>query len=686
MARSRPLAKLLSPPEPSALLPKRFWVLLACLPLAISFFRPGLAPLFNDSFHPDFLVNRTAASLLDATPEDAVRLVGAWAPHRDGLRPAPDAAEPAALEIHIPDGAWDRAVIEVIGAPDSVWAARFVRRMIDPERGDEVIVSTLASQNIVSEKPFTVPAGGVPASDRSVAPMTLRLEPRDPGRAAEGDRFALLRRVDLRVTSDLYNRLPIGLPDVLALGLLPMLVALMLRTVFGLASKRCLSGGLGFGLLFGVLLAKAPAHTGFVWSIATGLSVALAAHAVPAARGMTRAKVVELQIPREQWNALAAGLLLVFVLLVGLGQRWEAFETARRQPLGWDATGFVEIALSGRGLYETGQSFPPWVREPILPWLLRGWFQFAPVTESSARVLALGVSLVALAAVFLVGRRLFGWFPALVAALVLAWSPHWAANAVRVLRLDLLVLVLMGLLAVRLWWDETPYRRAVGIGLLGAVGMLTRLSTGVLALPVLAWEAWRRRWGAGEILLALALALVPVLPHLAFNRRASPDGDLFYSSSVHTRYYLNQEFAGQPGHPTVTEVAADPYAGEPVGVLAYFFRYHGVGEVLVGHVVGMWDRFVWGSPRVFLFHGHEWLMLPGLLGAWVLWRDRKAWVLGWFVLAVLPYAFIASRGAVWRLGGEAHVVVLWIWALGVQQAALWGWGWLQERRARRTAG
>ncbi|MDK2972949.1 MAG: Dolichyl-phosphate-mannose-protein mannosyltransferase [Candidatus Sumerlaeota bacterium] len=658
---------LLPVAEPTGAVPAKFWALLLFLPAVLWFFAPGLRPVFQDSLHPDYVLNRTVDGLVDAPTSGTLRLIGAWVADGNGISPAPGEDE-AAIEADVPAGVWDRALVEVIGAPDSQWAVRFIRRGVQGETGELLIVSTLATQNLRNESTMEFGARSIPASERSAAPMIVRLEPRDAGRAAEG--FALLRRIEVRTTADALHRLPIAPPDVVSLGMLPLLLALMFRIVFGLGMRRCISGALGFALLMGVVLLKNPDKTGFTWSIATGLAGALGVSALLASRGLARRRVLDLNAPREQWLSVGAGLLLVAILLGALSTRWEAFDLARREPLGWDATGYVEIALSGSGLYGTTQSFAPWIREPLLPWLLRIWFNVAPVTETSARLLALLLSLGAIAAVFAVGRKLFGLWPAAVAAAALAASPEWAAQGVRVLRLDLLVLALMGVFAARAWMEEREWWRAGALGAAGAAGMLTRLSFGTLALPVIAWEAWRRKWNPLEIALAVAVAVIPVLPHLAVNRTVDEAGDLFYSSSIHARYYLNQEFAGQEGYPSREDVQADAYAGGPVSTFAYFFRHHSIAGVIAGHIIGYWDRFVWGSPRALLFHGHEWLMLPGLLGAWVLWRDRKLWVLAWFVLAAFPVAFIASRGAVWRLGAEAHIVVLWIWALGVQEAVL----------------
>ena len=59
------------------------------------------------------------------------------------------------------------------------------------------------------------------------------------------------------------------------------------------------------------------------------------------------------------------------------------------------------------------------------------------------------------------------------------------------------------------------------------------------------------------------------------------------------------------------------------------------------------------------------MMLPGLIGAWLILCGENRWVALWFALASLPYLFIHSRGAPWRLGAEAHILAAWAWGAGI---------------------
>lgn len=681
--------QLLEPIAPAPLVPRQVWAMLLFAPLAVWIFSPGIRQALSDSPHPDFRADQWMALLLDADAPTTgtVRLEGDWQRDRDGLSPVPGAERPAVV-VHVPEGYWDRADLLVVGAPQSTWSVRLRRTTTDAQTGAPQIVSSMPLRELRNERRATIEGTGIP-SPESGAPMLLSIEPRDMGRAAGGE-FPLLRRVEVRFTSDLFND-TLHLPDVVAIALMPLLAGMLLRVAFGFRATRAAMGGLGIGLLLLVLKMRAPEGEGFAWGLAAGIAGAGAANSAFAAMGWRARSRRTVDASPAEWRTAAYALAVVALVLIALGTRWQAFDELRRVDLGWDASGYVQIAQKGGAPYATTQDFAPWVREPLFPWLLRAWFAVAPDAQASARFAALLLSVAAVAAVFAVGCRLFGPFVAIVAAGWLAFDRSWASMGVSVLRLDATVLLMMAAIAAATLPKVAENRRvawvhplALGAACAGLV--LLRISALLFAAFAVAWEAARRRWHWHAVALAAAIIIVPLLPHLWFNYHYNDSGDPFYSSTVHSRYYLNRENIGRPGFPTtMSEYHADPYAGEAMGTAKYLFGHHTIPQLVAGHVRGYWTLFVWGSPRVQLFGGHEWLMLPGLLGFWVMVRRGKWWVLLWFVVAAFPYAFITSVHHAWRLGGEAHVVVLWIWALGVQQAAVWAWEHVRKKRGTESA-
>lgn len=74
-------------------------------------------------------------------------------------------------------------------------------------------------------------------------------------------------------------------------------------------------------------------------------------------------------------------------------------------------------------------------------------------------------------------------------------------------------------------------------------------------------------------------------------------------------------------------------------------------------------------------------MIPGLVGAWAMLRDRKWWAAIWFGIIGFPFAFIARNWVTWRLGAEIMIFDAWVWALGVQAIVLYLWA-LRKGKAR----
>ncbi|MEQ8821398.1 MAG: hypothetical protein RLY93_14240 [Sumerlaeia bacterium] len=638
-------------------------------------FGGAIAASWRDTPAPDFVFQEKVPSPI-LSPNHPFRLAGEWQTHPQGLSPAPGTTGHA-LEIEIPPGAWDSGELDLAAAPDSAWGLRLSGRGVTGDLRGARLLRPVHTDEPYALSPEDFPEGLDPAST-----VTLRLEPTDPGRA--GEDFALLRGAQGYIARSAANKIA-AFPDILALGLTPFLLAVFLRLYRGWGEKRSAALGLGGGFIGFFILSRAGVPTDVSFApFATTLAGLTAMLCALSAQGIGSRAGRELGLSREQWLRCATLLALTAVGLLALTARWDFFEIHRRRPLGWDASGFVQIALSGGGLYDTAQTFAPWLREPLFPWLLRFGYALLPGPDSqtAARFVALLISTGVIVLIAATGWRVFGWFVGVTSGIFLALNPSWAEMGVRVLRLDMATAILAALILVRWEWAERAWTRALGWGLGGAAMILTRLSAISFVVPLLAWEAWRRRWHWAEIAAAAAMIVLLLAPHLAFNAEWS-DGDPMASSTVHTRYYLNREMIGQPGFPaTEAEWLADPYVGEPVSTGAYFLKYHSIPQLIAGHVKGYWHLFVWGPPRTLIFGGHEWLMLPCLLGGLALLLDpRRRWIALWFALAMFPFAYISTVKADWRLGGEATLFAIWMWAWGLQVGALLIWKKLGDSAA-----
>jgi hypothetical protein len=646
----KPLPPLQASPggkgEPSLL------VLLALSPVLFVMLLLSARPAFVDVPILDEMlaVYPTADRLTTGTME----LLGSWEVGADGARPT----EPgASLRLEVPEGPWRRVHLMVNGSDSGEWGIRLSR---DFQRN-----TTLG---IVPGREEVFEGERLPGAPGSWSPLGMELFP-------QGDGSHRVNRVGLRLSvADEFEE-P-SLPGLVMGALLPVLLAGFFRYAGRRTRRQAVMTGGIFGSVAAMIGAWQPENLVYLWA-------AGAAFALGGASGALFKRIKALREGDEeaaekfwrafQWLAFAA------VMAFALQARWEMLGRAWSRPLSPDALGYAEIALTG-SFYETLQAWAPWVREPLFPAWLRLWFSFAPISDVSARVAGIIPGLAVVALVFLLGRRLFSPVVGLLAAGFLAVNEYVAGQAVEGLRDDLLVALFLGLAVVVVHLRDERWKRAIAWGMVGAGLGLIRVNALVFLLVVGAVEARRRRWLPWEILLAIALAVLPILPHLAFNARIS-GGDFMYSSNVHTRYYHNLLNLGGEGFPADFNAwQADPYAGEVVGtavLLAEPHLFSGVARVARGMVA----IFLKDFPHYRLFGGQVWLMLPALAGLWVLWQRRDAWwFFLWTVFFLAPVALIAGIRFDHRLALPAAPAIVLLWSAGVFQLAVWAWEFARRKR------
>ncbi len=296
-----------------------------------------------------------------------------------------------------------------------------------------------------------------------------------------------------------------------------------------------------------------------------------------------------------------AGLaVMAAILLLGLHVRWLAYEEHRREPLQPDAVGFLEIVRSG-AWYATAASQGPWVREPLWIWVNRAAGWVLGMRETTLRLVSLVAGLLVVLQAARLGTRWFGVGVGLAGAAGLALSPHWAVWTAQGLRTDFYTLVVV---TFALEWDRSRGRRGGGaaeagvLGGIAAAAHLTYISALAWTIPLLiwrfAWDRWRLRWAG----LALAVAVVPLLPHLAFNYRFRDSKDFFFSSNVHAIFYRNYERYGLPGSPDREKFLEAPYGGPPVTTMGYLLGEHSMGELVGGMIRGAWNIYVYRAAGI----------------------------------------------------------------------------------------
>lgn len=346
-------------------------------------------------------------------------------------------------------------------------------------------------------------------------------------------------------------------------------------------------------------------------------------------------------LSRSPRRAAALGM----ILLLAVGLRLANLERVLATPLEPDAQGYRDHARSMTLVGATGfYSAAFGDREPLFPAVVKGALRLFGEGDGGIRLLTVAFSGGTLALAYAVGRGAAGTTAGLVAATVMAVSVPAVIESGRGLRVELEALLFTG--CAWLWLGRPgglTARRALAGALLGGALLLTRFpyapAIGLLWLAA----AWRHRQRSAVRWGALALALIVVTAMAAPHRAALwlRYGDPAFDTHRALRWIANQEFQGQPGFPSPTEVVRDPYAGPRVTAWDYYFRLHTPAEVLWRSGRGLVKAMVNLGPigyasEVRAVSGFSLRWLDGLagalgvLGAVALARRRET---GWIPLA-----------------------------------------------------
>lgn len=618
-----------------------WWVLLALGPiLSIMLLRSLDAP-FQD---PQVFDAETVVTPRSAVTAGTLTMTG-WTRTPDGSGWVPDSAD-SRLVVQTPPGPWQQVVVRFNGTLSQDYVLR-------------------ASRDFASESALNVKAGRdyslAPAQTgpiRIQAPFAVTISPQG---APVDD--AVITRVSVLATTMGEDEKQPALYGALLGGFTPLSLALFLLAAGRRTEKQALVLGTVGGGIASMLAAIQPQVMPFLWAAPTSFFLGAAV------MGFVRWR----RAPESPWRWVAEGAAIMAICCFAVFARWEEYASQVSEPLSPDGRGYVEIAREG-SFYRTSQDHAPWIREPLFPAILRTADLFLPETNAAMRFVSLIIGILPVALIWLAGRKVFNPMIGLTAAAFAALNPFMAETGPRVLRDDLMTALLVSLMAIPLYLGERRWARAAAFGMIASALTLTRINMLFLFVPFLAFEAWRRRWRLGEIVLTAAIVILPAIPHLLYNAEVG-DGDILYSSNVHTAYYLNRDLIGQPGFPAnFAEWQRDPYAGEVVGA-SVFLQHHSPWTLLYRLIRGYIMIFLYEFPHEMLFRGQEWAMIPGLFGLWALWKRREetVWVIAWTGLFLFPVALIATIGLDRRLALPAVPLILWNWSAGLFEIGRWLW-------------
>ena len=434
-----------------------------------------------------------------------------------------------------------------------------------------------------------------------------------------------------------------------------------------------------------------------------------------------RLKVVGVRWPAGRGSlgfVLVVGIIVVVALSLRLGD-WRAVREAGAR-LGPDAREYLTIARQMKHFY--WHSY----REPLHPALIRMATWLVGPTEWAPRLVSFVFSNVLVAVVALVAWRLYGRWPALVAALVIAISPDYLLLSTEGIRLEfysVLLLIFIGLLAGRPGRGRAPPATAVDTGkeerpevegrggspgrfpalpviLAGVVGgllCLTRMTSVAFVFPGLVLGALARQrdrrsnpWPAA--LVGVVLVVLMVAPYLYVCHRYLGDSLIWINRHAtwwHHREQEAKESVERPeevgaGMGLIRHWTATPAPGArargSVTISQYLLRERPATELV--------SRTARGYATVFYAYSAVfWVLVYPLELDWL---SQLTLVLGWLglvglarglisgprlpvvvaLLSLLTVCFVVPLGANPRL--FLHVLPLWVmWCA-------WGLAWPLE--------
>ncbi len=349
-------------------------------------------------------------------------------------------------------------------------------------------------------------------------------------------------------------------------------------------------------------------------------------------------------------------LLACVAMFLNLSVSWKVY---RHEPLR-DGASRSLMAASSSFFYASGLAEP-------LPVAAQKLAMAAGIGPDAALRLE---GLAALALVFgltvFVLRKRFGGPAACMAALFLAANPYMGYYAMQGSS------HLYALAALLLFWHyfdspEGGRKHALLAGLYGGLACLSRLDAALFILVIagLSWAVRRRALPLKEAGLSLGLALLLVLPYLAYQK--AQYGGFLYAQELSLRRWANIDSFGY-----------EPGAVRPQGPLspAAFLLRGGPAGALKDAFGGLGHALSYELPRVLHYKPLAVAVFLGIYAAFALRRYRLLFFLAAALLPVLPLASIKQVPAVGGIELRYYLSALWalfaLAGLGFQEIIEWG--------------
>ncbi len=347
---------------------------------------------------------------------------------------------------------------------------------------------------------------------------------------------------------------------------------------------------------------------------------------------------------KRLWQDNRIYLGLLFLLLVyGLEWRWTLLQKIWPLRLDPDAQGYLSLARQLSWLYDTG------MREPLFIWLVKIFCSFTAWSNLSLRLLTFCLSIGVIVVTYWAGVRFFNKMVGILAAGFISVALPFVKMSPRGLRFEIFIILFVVFFIRALSKNKKEQWAIASVfdGLIAGLACLVRLNTIGIILLLWLYQGIRMKWNYKMALIRIGVLLMLIAPHLYNNYQISHPPDPFHSVNIHTRYYCNQEFGGQPGFPSQEELARNAYTGEPISFLSYVFKLHSLGEVINRTALGLVSIYLGYYTKTVLFSNNLFFYILFILGAVALLFSKKRILLLFLVVMEIPQAFILAYPLNW---------------------------------------
>jgi 4-amino-4-deoxy-L-arabinose transferase-like glycosyltransferase len=344
-------------------------------------------------------------------------------------------------------------------------------------------------------------------------------------------------------------------------------------------------------------------------------------------------------------------LIFIIIIFFGIGLRLLFLFKEYGRPLTGDALGYYVLAKNMTNFYAA--SF----REPFFILIVKIFIKLTCLEHFAVRVQSFAFSVFTIPLVYFLGKKIFNNFVGIFASGLTASNPFLAYNCVRGLRTEIIIFLFFIFTYILFVNNSMKYHvRLILLSITGAALTLVKISYLPIVIILILYMSLRHKTLHHflKALLSSAIIVLLVLPFFISCKKRY--NDAFYITKMGATAMRNQEFAGQPGFPSVRAVQKHAFAGKKLTPYEYVFKLHSPWEVIIRFAKGYYLT-IFRTFRVTLLTFFP-LIYFGVFGMIALLFTNKRYLVIIMLLSLLPNAFIIPLNFIGYTGADRRFSIV----------------------------